>query len=103
MHYTDQLPTDPLTFTCYMAEDGLANYTLYEDDGATLAYLNRNFAQTSIACRVTGGLAIVEIEEQFDAYRPQREWYEVVVRAFGRELKQRVQAGRGGVVVRLGS
>src|SRR5260370_1922479 len=49
MHYTDQLPTDPLTFTCYMAEDGLANYTLYENDAATFAYLNRNFAQTSIA------------------------------------------------------
>jgi len=102
MHYTDQLPTDPLTFTCYMAEDGLANYTLYEDDGTTLAYLNRNFAQTSIACRVTGGLAIVEIEEQFDAYRPQREWYEVVVLAGGRELRQRVQAGQGKIIVHLG-
>jgi hypothetical protein len=86
-----------------MAEDGLANYTLYEDDGATFAYLNRNFAQTSIACRVTGGLAIVEIEEQFDAYRPQREWYEVVVLAGGRELRQRVQAGQGKIIVHLGS
>ena len=103
MHYTDQLPTDPLNFTCYMAEDGLANYTLYEDDGATFAYLNRNFAQTSIACRVTGGLAIVEIEERFDAYRPQREWYEVVVLAGGRELRQRVQAGQGKIIVHLGS
>jgi alpha-glucosidase len=103
MHYTDQLPTDPLTFTCYMAEDGLANYTLYEDDGTTFSYLNRNFAQTSIACRVTGGLAIVEIEEQFDAYRPQREWYEVVVLAGGRELRQRVQAGQGKIIVHLGS
>ncbi len=52
MQYTDQRPTDPLTFSCYMAEDGLASYTLYEDDGATFAYQNGNFAETSISCRV---------------------------------------------------
>src|SRR5206468_1266055 len=32
MPYTDQRPTDPLTITCYMSEDSLANYILYEDD-----------------------------------------------------------------------
>jgi len=101
MQYTDQRLTDPLTFTCYMAIDGLANYTLYEDDGATFAYQNGHFAQTAINCRVTGDIAVVEIEEQFDAYRPPREWYEIVVFAGGRVLKQRVKAGEGKTRVEL--
>lgn len=99
MQYTDQLPTDPLTITCYMVEDGLANYTLYEDDGATFAYQNGNFAQISINCRVTGDLATVEIEERFEGYRPQREWYEIIVYAGGRVLRQKVKAGQGKIRV----
>ncbi len=101
MQYTGQRATDPLTFTCYMAEDGLASYTLYEDDGSTLAYQNGTSAQTSINCRVSGDLTEVEIEEHFDGYRPQREWYEVIVQVGGRTLQQRVKAGQGKVVVRL--
>ena len=103
MQYTDQHPTDPITFTCYIAEDGLANYTLYEDDGATFAYQNGNFAQTSISCRVDGDLVIVEIEERFDTYRPQREWYDIIVYAGGRTFQQRVKAGQGKIVVHLSS
>ncbi|HET8851395.1 MAG TPA: TIM-barrel domain-containing protein [Ktedonobacteraceae bacterium] len=101
MQYTRQHSTDPLTFTCYMAEDGLAHYTLYEDDGSTLAYRNGTFAQTSIACRVGRDLIEVEIEELYTDYRPQREWYEVVVHVGGQVLQQRVKAGRGKIVFRL--
>ncbi len=99
--YTGQHSTDPLTFTCYMAEDGLAHYTLYEDDGSTLAYRNGTFAQTSIACRVGRDLIEVEIEELYTDYRPQREWYEVVVHVGGQVLQQRVKAGRGKIIFRL--
>ena len=101
MQYTDQSPTDPLTFTCYMATDGLATYTLYEDDGATRAYRNRAFAETTINCRVSGELVEVELEEQFAHYRPQREWYEIIVLVGGRVLQQRVKAGQGRTRVRL--
>lgn len=101
MQYTDQHPTDPLTLTCYMAEDGLANYTLYEDDGSSLAYRDGAFAQTSISCRVEGDRTTVEIEERYATYRPQREWYEIIVHAGGRTIQQRVRAGQGKVVVRL--
>ncbi len=103
MQYTDQHPTDPLTFTCYMTEDGLTNYTLYEDDGATFAYENGNFAQTSVSCRVEDDLVIVEIDEQFDTYRPPREWYEIVVYAGARVLRQQVKAGQGSVKVHMSS
>jgi alpha-glucosidase len=101
MQYTDQRPTDPLTFTCYMTGDELANYTLYEDDGSTPAYQNERFAQTSISCRVNGNEAIVEIEEQFGNYRPQREWYELIVFAGGQVLQQQAKAGQGLIRVQL--
>lgn len=103
MQYTDQHPTDPLTFTCYMTEDGLTSYTLYEDDGATFANENGNFALTSISCRVEYDLVIVEIDEQFDTYRPPREWYEIVVYAGSRVWRQQVKAGQGKVTVHLSS
>ncbi len=97
MQYVGQSPTDPLTFTCYMATDGLANYRLYEDDGATLAYRNGTFAEISVNCRVSGDLVEVEIEERFASYRPQRETYDIIVYTGGRVLRQRVQAGQGKV------
>jgi alpha-glucosidase len=101
VQYANERPTDPLTFTCYMTTDGLANYTLYEDDGISQAYRNGTFAQTSVNCRVTDDFITVEIEERFQNYRPQREWYEVVVRVGSRVLRERVKAGQGKVVVHL--
>lgn len=101
MLFTGQVPIDPLTFTCYMATDGLANYTLYEDDGSTLAYQHGSFAQTSINCRVLEDFVTVEIEEQFNNYRPQREEYEIIVYVGGKTLQRRVQAGQGKIVLRL--
>jgi len=101
MQFVDQALTDPLTFTCYMATDGLANYTLYEDDGSTLAYQQGTFAETTISCRVQEDFITVEIEERFHAFRPQREAYEVIVHVGSSTLQQRVQAGQGKVVIRL--
>jgi len=101
MQYSNQYPTDPLTFTCYMVTDGLSSYTLYEDDGSTLAYQQGAFAETSISCRVTPDFITVEIEERFDAYRPQRETYEVIVHIGGKTLRQSAKAGQGKIVIRL--
>jgi alpha-glucosidase len=101
MQYTNQRPIDPLTFSCYMTGDELANYTLYEDDGSTFEYRNGHFSQISISCRVIGDEAIVEIEEHFDNYQPPRQWYELVVFAGGRVLKQQAKAGQGHIRVYL--
>lgn len=101
MQYTDQHPADPLTITCSMAGDGLASYTLYEDDGASLAYENGTFALTDISCRVDSDLATIGIEEHYDSYRPQREWYELVVFVGGQRRQKRVRAGQGKAIVRL--
>jgi alpha-glucosidase len=101
MQYTDQRHTDPLTLTCYTVGDSLAHYTLYEDDGASFAYQHGSFAQTSISCRVNSYEVIVEIEEHFDNYHPQRDWYELVIYAGGQLLQQRVKAGQGQIRVQL--
>src|SRR5438067_7537592 len=99
MQYTEQHPTDPLTLTCYMTGDGLASYTLYEDDGASLTYQRGAFAQTTTTCRVAGNITEVSIDEQYSNYRPRRQWYEVVVHRGERTLQQRVQAGQGKVTI----
>jgi len=101
MQYVEQHPTDPLTLTCYMTRDGQASYTLYEDDGASLAYQRGAFAQTTITCRVAGETTEVTIEEQYSTYRPPREWYEVVVHRGERTLQQRLQAGQGKVTIQI--
>jgi alpha-glucosidase len=101
MQYVDQRPTDPLTFTCYMATDGLASYTLYEDDGSTQAYRNGAYATTSVSCRAEPDLITVRIDEQHSGYRPQREAYEIVVRVGGRLLQRRVKAGQRTVTVQF--
>ena len=101
LQYADQQTGEPLTFTCYMATDGLANYTIYEDDGSTQAYRNGAFATTSISCRVGPDVVTVRIDEQHTGYTPPREEYEIMVRVGGRVLQQRVKTGQGSVVLHL--
>lgn len=84
-----------------MTTDGEASYTLYEDDGSTLAYQSGTFAETMISCRVSPDFTTVEIDERFNAYRPQRETYEVIVQVGSQTLRQSVKAGQGKIVVRL--
>ncbi|GAC1355153.1 MAG: glycoside hydrolase family 31 protein [Ktedonobacteraceae bacterium] len=99
VQYVDQPSEEPLTFTCYMATDGLANYILYEDDGSTQAYRNGAFAQTSISCRVDRDAITVRIDEQHAGYKPRWKEYEVVVHVGGRVLRQRTQTGQGNVII----
>lgn len=101
MQYVDQYPTDPLTFTCYMTTDGEASFTLYEDDGSTLAYQSGTFAETTISCSVTPDVTTVEIDEHFNAYRPQRETYVVIVKVGSKTLMKSVKAGQGKIAIRL--
>ncbi|MBE3561151.1 MAG: DUF5110 domain-containing protein, partial [Ktedonobacteraceae bacterium] len=101
MQYTDERPTDPLTFSCYMTSDGQASFTLYEDDGNSQAYRSGAFALTTVSCRVENDLVTVRIDEQQNNYQPQRESYEINVYVGGRRLHRNVEAGRGSVTVRF--
>ncbi len=101
MQYADEQPAAPLTFTCYMASDGLASYTLYEDDGRTQDYTNGAFALTTISCHIDGDSVTVSVDEQHSGYHPARQEYEVVVHVGGRVLQQRIKAGQGNSTVNL--
>jgi len=101
MQHTGERPTDPLTLHCYLSTHGQASFTLYEDDGETQAYTSGKSAETYIACHANETNATVTIEERFEQYRPQREWYEIIVHLNGRELMKRVQAGQGKVQIEL--
>jgi len=102
VQYIDQQKTMPITFTCYMATDGLANYTLYEDDGSTLAYRNGAYATTSVSCRADAGGVSIRIDEDHKGYQPQRDGYELVVHVGNRTFQRSVKAGQGSVTVHLG-
>ena len=97
MQYVGQSTTDPLTLNCYMNENSEATYILYEDDGATLAYRNGAFAHTRITCSANTTQVKVNIEEEYDTYRPQREEYEVIVHIGTRVLRTRLKAGQGRI------
>lgn len=101
MQYTDERTTDPLTIHCYLRPQGEASYTLYEDDGATQAYVSGACAETFIACRASAQGPQVEIEERYERYHPPRAWYDIIVHLAGRTLHARVQAGQGKVHLTL--
>ncbi len=100
MQFVGQLQTDPLTLTCYMTEDGNAEYTLYEDDGNSMAYRQGTSAQTKITCQVKGEDVEVTIEEQHEQYQPPRTNYEVIVHSGERTLQKQVSAGQGHINVK---
>ena len=49
MNYTDERPLDTLILAIYPSRGKEARFTLYEDDGKTLAYQSGNYGQTLIA------------------------------------------------------
>ncbi len=47
MNYSDERPTDTLTLKVYPGDTGISSFTLYEDDGKTLAYQSGRYALTT--------------------------------------------------------
>ncbi|GAC1614935.1 MAG: glycoside hydrolase family 31 protein [Ktedonobacteraceae bacterium] len=101
MQFVEQRVTDTLTLTCSVTDERQASYTLYEDDGQSMAYQRGAFAETRVTCQITDDGAEVTIEEQHEHYKPARIWYDVIVQSSERTLHQRVQAGQGKVTIRL--
>ena len=84
-----------------MTAGGEATYTLYEDDGNSLAYQRGATARTIVSCHYERDQAEVTIEEQHEHYQPTREWYEVIVQTAERTLQRKVKAGQGKVTIQL--
>ncbi len=101
IQYTNQETDGVLTLSCYMTTDGLANYTLYEDDGQTQAYRNGAFATTNISCRVDNDAITVRVEEHHQKFQPLWKEYQIVVYVGNHIVQQRIQTGRGVTVIRL--
>lgn len=97
VQYIGQRPVDPLIFTCYMAETGDASFTLYEDDGKSVAYQQGMFAETHVHCQLTAESAIVTINENHERYQPERTAYEIVVQSGENRFQQQVGAGQGNI------
>ncbi|GCE46459.1 alpha-glucosidase [Thermosporothrix hazakensis] len=97
----EQLPSETLTFTCYMAVDGLATYTLYEDDGRSLAYQKGEYALTSVSCRVDRESITIRIDEHHERYNPHHREYEIVVLIGNQTYRERVRAGQGSSTLRI--
>ncbi len=77
MNSTDERTVDTLTLRLYPPEDGETTYTLYEDDGTTLAYQSGSFALTTFTQRHTvingaPGLRVTAGESR-GTYRGRRE------------------------------
>jgi len=101
MQFVEQRVTDPLTLRCFVTDDRQASYTLYEDDGQSMAYQRGAFAETKVTCQMTDNGAEVTIEELHERYTPVRTWYDVLVQSGERTLHQRIQAGQGKVTVQV--
>ncbi|GCE12989.1 glycoside hydrolase family 31 protein [Tengunoibacter tsumagoiensis] len=101
LQYTDQPHQEPLTFTCYLTKDGLASYTLYEDDGQTQAYRQGAFATTTLSCQTTGETVTVQLEEQHKGYKPSYAFYTIIVHIGDRTLQGQIQTGQGATTIKL--
>jgi alpha-glucosidase (family GH31 glycosyl hydrolase) len=51
MNYVGERPSDPLRFEIYPDAEGRASGSLYEDDGATIAYRQGVVRRTEVAYR----------------------------------------------------
>jgi alpha-glucosidase (family GH31 glycosyl hydrolase) len=69
MDWVDQVPPDPLTLDIYPA--GSTNYTLYEDDGVTTAYMGGAFTTTTFSSDNTTGHEMVSIGAANGSYNGQ--------------------------------
>jgi alpha-glucosidase (family GH31 glycosyl hydrolase) len=79
MLFSDERPLDTLTLAVYPSLNGEASYTLYEDDGKTLAYQNGSFSKTSYRLRTPRGGDVNRVEIEigpplgvFDGKSPRR-------------------------------
>jgi alpha-glucosidase len=60
MQYTAEKPLDPLTLDIY--PQGRSAFTLFEDDGESLAYQQGNYSTTTYHCEQTGATVTITID-----------------------------------------
>jgi alpha-glucosidase (family GH31 glycosyl hydrolase) len=73
MLYEGEKPIDKITLEIFPGADG--SFELYEDDGKSLNYLNKEYSITSIKSKVTGGDVHVSISKPAGKYIPYKRSY----------------------------
>jgi alpha-glucosidase len=84
LNYVGEKPADPITFSVYPDEAGLASGTLYEDDGLSPAYKAGAFRRTSLTARRGPNGFAVSIGAPEGSYDPGPRKLEFVVKPSGR-------------------
>ncbi len=81
MDYVGEQPVDTLTLHVYPEDEGESEYTLYEDDGDSLEYLQGKVARTRIICHAEGNRVTLVIEPRQGDYRgmPATRSYDVLI------------------------
>jgi len=93
MNYTGEKPWDPLRFEIYPDENGAAAGSLYEDDGASPAYLTGDFRRTEVKYAHRGAEAVLTVAAPAGLHRTPARSLEFVVHE-GRPFTQVVLDGR---------
>lgn len=88
MDYVGQVPLDAIGLLVYPGADGA--FTLYEDDGVSLAYLEGAKAETSIEMKSSGDSAEIAIHPRRGSYKgmPEKRVFELEI--FSRNLPKAV-------------
>ena len=81
MKYVGEKPADPISFAVYPDEKGLASATLYEDDGASLAYEHGTFRRTIVSVKRAGKGYFASIDVPVAQYSPGARKFSFVIKS----------------------
>jgi alpha-glucosidase len=81
MNYVGEKPFDPLTLAIYTDAKGEAAATVYEDDGATVAYRQGVFRRTQVSATKTGAAMQINISAPEGSYNAGPRRLALVVKA----------------------
>ena len=81
MKYVGEKPVDPISFAVYPDEKGLASATLYEDDGASLAYEHGTFRRTIVSVKRAGKGYFASIDVPVAQYSPGARKFSFVIKS----------------------
>jgi len=81
MNFVGEKPFDPITFAVYPEDSGSASTTLYEDDGASLAYKDGIFRSTTVNVRHATNGYVASIDAPAGQYNPGARKFSFIIKS----------------------
>jgi alpha-glucosidase len=81
MNYVGEKKIDPLRFEIFPDEDGRATGSIYEDDGASMAFERGDWRRTEVSYSEPGGTRRIDVSAPQGTYRPESRFFEFVLPA----------------------